>query len=306
MNSSEQSRIAASGKCSRGVRLQFVCTNCGAALETDDRHIGRLAICPTCETRRLICPPQVATDDDLGDGLRRTQIDIGQMLRGTWRTYRRQFVMCVLPVFLVSLISRFVLAAAISVAGLIFYLTTDITSLMGPAGDEIGQLVIRFLPFGTVALLIAMPVMVWLRVGQILIMVDVARGDRPELRRIFRGGPRLMPILVAGAMYFAITAGGALLLIVPGIVWSLMMSKAFYLIVDRRLGTFEGFRLSRRITHGNKIALALLWLIGQGMSTLASLLSFGLSRIFTEPFLALLSAQTYLGMSGQSMASDNA
>ncbi len=61
-----------------------------------------------------------------------------------------------------------------------------------------------------------------------------------------------------GAMILVgiITVIGFILLIIPGIVWSLRFMFVPYLVIDRKLGVFAAMKESTRITFGHKWQLA--------------------------------------------------
>lgn len=69
--------------------------------------------------------------------------------------------------------------------------------------------------------------------------------------------------------YIAIVIAGLILLIVPGVVWSLTYAFAPYLVIDRGLGVREALRESARMTYGHRwhllrlaLALALVNVVG--------------------------------------------
>lgn len=61
--------------------------------------------------------------------------------------------------------------------------------------------------------------------------------------------------LFASILYSLICAGGFLLLIIPGIIWSIQFSQFGYLIIDKGLNPIEALKKSSQITRGAKFAL---------------------------------------------------
>ncbi len=62
-------------------------------------------------------------------------------------------------------------------------------------------------------------------------------------------------------LYILIVLCGMVLLIIPGIIWSVKFSFFGYFIVDKGLGPIEALRRSSLITNGAKEDLLLFWLL---------------------------------------------
>ncbi len=58
--------------------------------------------------------------------------------------------------------------------------------------------------------------------------------------------------LGATLLSMLIIAGGLILLVIPGVVFSLMLMFVAYIVIDRELGPVEAIGESRRITRGHK------------------------------------------------------
>jgi len=61
--------------------------------------------------------------------------------------------------------------------------------------------------------------------------------------------------LFASVLYSLICLGGLLLLIVPGVIWSIQFGQFGYLIIDKGLNPIEALKKSSQITKGAKFAL---------------------------------------------------
>ena len=71
--------------------------------------------------------------------------------------------------------------------------------------------------------------------------------------------------LGAVILVFLAFVGGLILLIIPGIIFSIMFGFATYLVIDRGLRPMEAMRESRRITEGHKGELFSLALLSLGV-----------------------------------------
>lgn len=92
----------------------------------------------------------------------------------------------------------------------------------------------------------------------------------------------LLSFVLVSVLYGLIVSVGLLLLVVPGVLWSLTYLFAAFLVVDRSLSPLAALRESGRLTHGVKGQLfghALLMLVVNGFGAL----SFGLGLLITLP-----------------------
>jgi hypothetical protein len=90
--------------------------------------------------------------------------------------------------------------------------------------------------------------------------------------------------------------------IVPGVIFILMFSQAWFVIVDRGAGPIQSLRWSKQLTEGQKTNLALVYLLVIGLQYAASLVPCGIGAIFVAPYITLLLAVTYLVLSGQAVS----
>lgn len=133
-------------------------------------------------------------------------------------------------------------------------------------------------------------VQTWLGIGQIIVFLDIARGNEINLGKLFSGGPYLLQTLlvvvlvslimaVAGGVFLCIPAlvvgllaqnfepavmaamCGFLVLLVPMVIVLLMFSQSQMLVIDRGLNGFEALQVSREITTGNKMQIFLVFLL---------------------------------------------
>jgi len=110
------------------------------------------------------------------------------------------------------------------------------------------------------SLLAAAPYMLFvttpIATGANLVYIKVARGGGgARFRDLFSAFPVYHRALAVSLWLGVITMGGALLLVVPGVMFFLAYGFSEYAVVDRRTGIKESFQLSAIITDGWKSRL---------------------------------------------------
>lgn len=107
--------------------------------------------------------------------------------------------------------------------------------------------------------------------------------------------------IVASALVGLCVLVGFILLIIPGIIVSLMLSFTLYLVVDRNLRPVEALKESRRLTRGNRGKLLLLALCVVLLNG-AGLLALGVGLFITMPVSTLAFVHAYRTLSGTAPA----
>lgn len=209
---------------------------------------------------------------------RPTTVFYESIFRESWQIFQREMGMVIGVVFVVGLVNG---------------VTEGISNFIEEEmqGPEAALLLIGF---NFVTWLLC----TFLEVGQAIILLKIARGQRADFGELFSGGRFLLRAL-GGEILFGLAVGIAcLLLIVPGIFLALMLWPYFLLIVDRDLGVFESFSAAQQITDGNKGTMFLVFLSCIGI-VLLGLLALCVGVIFAGPFVSLVSVVAYLMMTGQ-------
>lgn len=137
--------------------------------------------------------------------------------------------------------------------------------------------------------------------GLIKITLKIIDNKKTEIVDLFNGYPQLLNFVVASIIYSIIVVVGLILLIVPGIIFSIKYHFYSYLIVDRNMGPLEALKKSGDITKGSKWQLFLLGL-ACGLVNLVGLLALGIGLLITVPLTMLAYAHVYrklLGTSGK-------
>ena len=134
---------------------------------------------------------------------------------------------------------------------------------------------------------------VYMSAGILRVMLRVVRGEVSRVEDLF-ADPKLIPqYLVASLLYGLIVFVGFLLLIVPGVVWSLKYGMFGYFMVEHKAGIMESFRKSAALTEGSKWQLFSLALATMGI-VLLGLLAFFVGIFFALPLVSLANAYAYI------------
>lgn len=187
------------------------------------------------------------------------------------------------------------LLAAIIVAGLtvgaiylVFVLLMQVAS-----GSEVMLFVVTLLM--SAALLVVTPV---LHMGLIAVFLKVARGEEATVGDVFSQTDKLVPGIVAGLIVGLAVQVGALLLIVPGIIISLMTCLTLYFVVDQNMGAIDAIKASIDATNGHKMSLFAFVLVGAGIYLLGSL-ACGVGALVAAPLVGCAFTHVYLALSQQ-------
>jgi len=319
--------------------IEFRCTQCNRLLRTQDDTAGKQAKCPECGAILTIpgpatppgptTPPSGGPESPFGPAVAPgagagspfvsggaaeaenpyaspadytvaappahtlvpgpivpTRIEVGDVFGRAWEIFKDNMGLCIGAVVIVGIIN-YVVAQIANVS----------SSMVGAAADDEVVAVVFALLGSCAAQLFAL----WLNIGQGLLFLKVGRGQEASLADVFRGGPYYLTVLGASLLVSLICFAGFLLLIVPGIIFALMFSQVFYLILDRNVGITESLELSKQITSGNKAMIFLLWLLSAGL-ILAGFLMCCVGLFFTVPLSTLMWTVAYLAMTGQPTA----
>ncbi len=141
-----------------------------------------------------------------------------------------------------------------------------------------------------------------LTLGMIRVSLMFVDGKKPTYRDFFFFAmePILtLKYLAAFFVYYLMVGVGLLLLIIPGIYWSIKYGFYAYLMVDTNSGIGESFRRSKDLTQG--IKLSLLWFgLRLGLITLAGLLVFVVGLLWAAPTVSVALAHVYRQLNSKS------
>jgi uncharacterized membrane protein len=135
-----------------------------------------------------------------------------------------------------------------------------------------------------------------IQMGLIKIALRIYDKEKCELTDVFSDLLSCLPLILkylsALILYILIVLFGLILLIVPGLVWSLKFSFFAYFIVDKELGPIEAFKKSSLITEGVKEELFLFWLLILVIN-LVGLLLFFVGLFLTLPITIIAIGYVY-------------
>jgi phage FluMu protein Com len=307
--------------------IEFRCTQCNKLLRTGDDTAGKRAKCPECGTVLTIpaaspppdqpapssVPPPMPPADSpfagadagaasqspagasaapgAGPGAEAGEltphpIDFGDVIGRTFEIYKQQWTTCLVA---------FLVVIGVSIGAFICF------------GILVGVSAVLRIPALTALLafvgyLAIFAVGVWLYVGQVIFFLKVARGQPAAVGDLFTGTPYFLPVLGASLLFCLVYSVGLMLCVVPGIILALMFSQFAFLIVDRNAGALDSFTLSKHITNGSKLMLFLVYLVVGIVGELLIAVTLGIGVLAVVPFFVLLTAVTYLAMTGQPTA----
>jgi len=292
--------------------IEFRCSQCNKLLRTGDDTAGKQAKCPECGTIMPIPAATVAPGDapqpvqptDLNapdqptspfapDGSAQPQsvvapapLDFGEVFSRTWNIFKERWGECLVAVVVVWGIN----------VGVNIGVTLGESIVRAVMQDEFAAILFSFVMSVAGTLL-----SIWLGIGQAKYFLKVARGQAVEIDELFTGGPHFVGVLLASILVGLIVFCGLFLCIVPGVIFALMFSQYYYLVIDRRVPVLESLSQSKELMQGNKAMLFLIGLAMSGLMLLACIPCF-LGLLVAVPFATLLNAIVYLTVTGQPMA----
>lgn len=341
--------------------IEVFCPGCQSRLRIADESMGRKSRCPNCLTVFMPEPPfgeapsfdpapvdsYWATGHQPGAGqrvdahtnpyapsfsepdrlpesgvLEPSPISIDEVISKSWLIFKKHWVMACAVVIIIGTVN----------GGVRMVQQVLPNMLRIVINDEMVAIVL----LGLIGI-VGMVLQLWLQLGQTMVMLDIARGRRIEISRLFAAGPFLLQGVVAmllisvivgliGATLIgvplaigafitrtgegaAIGAGlGVILAIVPILFVVLSVSQHQPLIVDRHLNAVAALKTSYDLTRGNKFTLMLIGVILTVMACAALLVGLMLFCLGVLPAMIGIGAYSsiafvvvYLSMSGQAV-----
>jgi hypothetical protein len=131
-----------------------------------------------------------------------------------------------------------------------------------------------------------------MQIGWTKICLLLSRDQEPAVSELFSNGSLFITYILASICYGLAVMGGFLLLIIPGIIFSIMLGLYVYFIIDKNMGPLESLRASSALTKGVRWQLLLFGLL-LTLFNLAGLLCLLVGLIFTIPATAVAMAYVY-------------
>jgi len=194
-----------------------------------------------------------------------------EALRFGWETIKKNF----------GLIFGLVL-----VSGVVYYLPSAIQALVG----EIDRVALGIV--SSLITIVFWPLQVAVSLGWMKISLRFVDGKPSTIQNLFVYWRYFFKYLIGGLVYSLIVAGGLILLIIPGIIWSIKFQFWPYFLVDKNLGPIEAIKASGKLTQEVKWNLFLLgWLLA--LINVLGILALVAGLVVTVPLTMLASAFVY-------------
>jgi uncharacterized membrane protein len=104
--------------------------------------------------------------------------------------------------------------------------------------------------------------------------------------------PKILDYIIVKFAYSLIVGIGLVLLIIPGLIWTMQFYLASYLVVDRGTGAIAALKGSSAITHGVKWDLGVFASVLLGVNIIG-ILCLGIGLMITLPMTMLASVFVY-------------
>jgi len=115
---------------------------------------------------------------------------------------------------------------------------------------------------------------------------------KPDFNMLFDAWDCFWRYVGAGVLYGLIVFGGLVLLIIPGIIWSIKFGLCFYFVIDKGLKPIEALKASSRTTQDIKLKLFGFGLLC-GLINLLGLICLIVGIFATYPTVLIASALVY-------------
>lgn len=140
-------------------------------------------------------------------------------------------------------------------------------------------------------------IVVWLiqtvvAMGFIKITLDFVDNRKPILLQLYNQYPLFLNYIAGAIVSALIVLVGILLLIIPGIIFSIRLQFVSFLILDKKLGPIEAIKESWKITKNQVWNLLLLGIV-LGLINLAGFLTLIIGLFWTIPTTSLATAFVY-------------
>ncbi len=140
---------------------------------------------------------------------------------------------------------------------------------------------------------ILLPFQYFLYAGVIKIVLAVTDDGKPvRMNDLFSAGDIFVNYLLGSILFGLIMAVGILLLIVPGLIFSVMFLFYGFFIVDKHMGPVEALKASAALTKGVRWQL-FGFLLDLALLNIAGALLLGVGLLVTIPVSCLATASVY-------------
>lgn len=153
--------------------------------------------------------------------------------------------------------------------------------------------------FGPIMAIIGFIVQFFIGMVMILVSLKILDGEQMTADDIKALLPKALAFFVSGLLYSLIVFFGFILLVVPGVIWSIKYRYFAYFIVERGAGPIEALKLSSEATRGVKWDL-LGFGFATGMVVVLGLLALVVGLVVAMPTVMIAQAYVYRMLAGRS------
>lgn len=147
-------------------------------------------------------------------------------------------------------------------------------------------------------LLLSFFIQSYLMMGWVRVNLKVAKGEQWSVKDLFPHALSFVKYEITSWMLMVIVLVGLILLVIPGLLFSLMFAQALNLIIDKNSGIFQSLGESRKLMKGNWGVYSLLITVTVGINLLGALL-LGLGLLVTIPLTTIMIAKAYTVLQSQ-------
>ena len=170
-------------------------------------------------------------------------------------------------------------------------LSSSLKSIVNPQKEPLLYLVLYFVLF---------VINLVLGIGLTKIVLEFVDGKKPKFSDLLYYKPAIK-YFIASILQGIIAVIGFILLIIPGIIFSIRLSYVSYLIVDKDLGPIEAIKTSWKITKGNTWNLFFFGIL-IGLINILGFICLIVGLFVTVPLTMLASVHVYRKLLLQSEA----
>ncbi len=119
--------------------------------------------------------------------------------------------------------------------------------------DIMGEVIEKKIPVLSIIIYVAFGILhLIITMGFLKIVLGFCDNEKPGFVELFSCYRLFFKYLFSTILYMLIVSGGLILLIVPGIIWSIKFQFYPYFIIDKGMGPVEALKASASITQGAK------------------------------------------------------
>lgn len=149
---------------------------------------------------------------------------------------------------------------------------------------------------GLIVSILAYIIHIIVQLGWINISLKYIKKKKVILKDLINQLAKTPQYIIAGILYALIYLAGLILLVIPGIIWSIKFQYFGYIILEEKIGPIEALKKSAQITRGHKWQLFLFGLVLLAVNMLG-LLCFIIGVFVTIPLSMLANAYVYKKLS---------